>query len=75
MWSKVMLSIWHSCPLPNFALKWGRETVDDCSDDESKFPEPTMDGEEMFDYFKSSFGFDKNQVRTLTSKEAYLLSN
>jgi hypothetical protein len=34
-----------------------------------------MDGEEMFDYFKSSFGFDKNQVRTLTSIEDYLLSN
>ncbi len=51
------------CPLPQFELKWGRVSVDDCSEDESQFPLPTMDGDAMFDYFKQTFGFDRQQVR------------
>ena len=50
------------CPLPKFELKWGRVSVDECSEDESQFPLPTMDGDAMFDYFQQTFGFDRKQV-------------
>ena len=53
------------CPVPCFAMKWGRKDAVDCSNDASELPSPTMTGTQMFTYFNNEFGFSKNQVVAL----------
>ena len=53
------------CPVPCFAMQWGRTTAKDCSKDASQLPSPTMTGDQMFGYFSQAFGFSKTQVVAL----------
>jgi len=57
------------CPVPCFALQWGRTDSTECSGDE--LPSPTMTGDQMFAYFEREFGFTKNQVVALMGAHGF----